>query len=192
MANNCFTDFRFYCANDDIAKSFYERTMKPIETGDDWGRWWLGNTCKEFGIEPETTECRGSITDVHLNGDEVDVYTDTAWTPMIDMWRLIIAKNFLDESGEPLIQISYKAEEFGCDIYVTNDMGTFDWSRYHVEIQSDEYDFWESDYFCDEVGAVQYVNDMLNTSFESITEIRDYDWPENTYVNVHELEEVDW
>ena len=200
MANCCYTQIRFYgneTAVTDLFKRIFHATSEDTHPDKSiCDRSWLGNITEEFGIdfEREGISVRGNITDISY--DSSTIYTDTAWTPKLQMWNAIIAKHYSDDSGEPLIYFDWLAEEFGCDIYCTNNISEFSGMNYCVdyEIGNDadmEYGFDESDIL--EIINV-HLAEVGMKSISSINEIEDiYDELDEHgwFISVHKLEEVD-
>lgn len=136
MPNWCSTNIAFY-GNAEIIKDFNEKLTKWTKEeplyGSDFGSVWLGNILAHtFGIDfvdstlnNRDLKYRGYIT--YVDDDLYDVignygitgkkyfsvYTDTAWAPMIKMWRLIINKLYGKWAD---IHIAYMANEEGCEL----------------------------------------------------------------------------
>ena len=200
MANNCSTQIRFY-GNEEAIGDLLKRVKYAISEGvgeEIKGcreQYWLGNVTREFGIDFEAEEIsvRGSIDCV--DEDTNTIYTDTAWVPKLQMWNAIIAKHYSDDSGEPLIYFDWLAEEFGCDIYCTNNISEFSGMNYCV-------DYWigdnaDMDYGFDEDDILEIINNALEEAdmkpIGSISEVEDmYDELDEHgwFISVHELEEV--
>lgn len=200
MANCCSTQIRFY-GNETAISDFFNRILHAVseDTHPDKSicdRSWLGNITKEFGIdfEREGISVRGNITDISY--DSSTIYTDTVWTPKLQMWNAIIAKHYSNDSGEPLIYFDWFAEEFGCGIYCTNNISRFSGMNYCVDYEigsntdmkyrSDEDDILEIiNFHLAEVGinpiaSIRELDDIH-------TELDKHDW----FISVYKLKEVD-
>ena len=119
----------------------------------DFGTGWLGNIAILFNMTtiPEALEnnfhgynCRGYITEIMTSSNDIyDGFNfcfqqQDAWSPNLNIWLGIINKYYLDENGNPLINLYYQAEEPGLESYYTNDdLGRFYPSDYCVDINID-------------------------------------------------------
>lgn len=119
MANNCITYINIEFPTEMEAKDACAKIDSWCEKGHDN---WLGNVCINAGImtleeaygSPKY-RCRGSVGYTDVSDDTVQITTDTAWAPMLQMWKAICEKHF------PEAEIVYSAEEPGCKIFFTND-----------------------------------------------------------------------
>ena len=201
MANNCSTQIRFH-GNEEALNNFFKRVKyaiseeanKKIENY--YQRYWLGNVTREFGIdfEAEKISVRGDV--VCVDEDTNTIYTETAWTPKLQMWNAIIAKHYSNDSGEPLIYFDWLADEFGCDIYCTNNISEFSGMNYCVDYEIG--DNADLGYGFDEDDILEIINTALEevgmNTIGSISEVEDiYDELDEHgwFISVHELEEVD-
>lgn len=126
MANWCMTNIDIHCTGKEQAKNFYklleEWTSKPF-LNKDWDLKYLGNIIGNSGLEKWTDEgfsytCRGRVSEINLSENVVNITTETAWTPCLQMWKDICEKYV--ENAE----ILYSAEEPGMQIYCTNNPDT--------------------------------------------------------------------
>ena len=201
MANTCSTQIRFH-GNEEALNNFFKRVKyaiseeanKKIENY--YQRYWLGNVTREFGIdfEAEKISVRGDV--VCVDEDTNTIYTETAWTPKLQMWNAIIAKHYSNDSGEPLIYFDWLADEFGCDIYCTNNISEFSGMNYCVDYEIG--DNADLGYGFDEDDILEIINTALEevgmNTIGSISEVEDiYDELDEHgwFISVHELEEVD-
>lgn len=159
------------------------------------------------GIDVEKYSCRGTLESCLLcivkEGDEYLVLdTETAWTPMIKMWRAIIEKYVPD------VKLYWIAEEPGCEIYETNDV---DYKRFDYDYVID-YSFSaenspfrseklkqyfnerlnEDFYYCNSAELIELFEEEFNTNHESVIvrrlkEISD-DLSDNDWFNIHGFE----
>lgn len=135
MPNWCWTTIKFRGAEEEVKKLYdlIDRSMQdnlPAVTLDngrvvsesDFGDRWLGNCLYMVGIDVLADEyaglrCRGEISD-YFSPEKVDdewfieVFTETAWVPMVQMWKVII-----DKMGLKTIKLSFCAEEEGNALY---------------------------------------------------------------------------
>lgn len=127
MANWCSTHITLNCNNEDDAKFVFkniENWISYTNVKNSWGNNWLGNVLVNSGLyttkdlnAPNIPRCRGEIAYLDISVDQVIIETETAWTPMLQMWREICDNLFPEKVNE----IIYMAEEPGCELYFTND-----------------------------------------------------------------------
>lgn len=60
--------------------------------------------------------CRGSITDINYINDTLEFSTETAWIPMIEVFRMIADNLGFD------VDIDFYAEECGMELLLINIM----------------------------------------------------------------------
>lgn len=105
---------------------------------------WLGNLLAYTGMSREEVEktdisCRGTIDDVSRYEDSIVLYISSAWSPQFGALKVFL--DYLDVHPE----IIYIAEEFGSDIYVTNDPDYVD--TFYLSTDKDNwYDLTEQDF----------------------------------------------
>lgn len=195
MPNRCSTHIIF-SGDEEALRDFYNKlntyTSKDfISVSNGFGETWLGNIVVGFGGNYKETDCRGYIENLE---DEIDINgtvimdTETAWAPCIDMFDDIIQKNYLDKDGLGKILLDYIAEEFGCGVYITNNFMAFSDQAYCVDACIDGRNVFE--YFDSEDEVVSCINDEYDMKFKSLNEIRAYDFGNDNFVAVRELEEV--
>jgi len=150
MANWCYTDYNFASDDTKAITDFYKRLEKVYNTKPNrepfsFQEGWLGDVAKEF--LPEKYHCnektgeskirlRGVINYIsELDGDDESkcftLSTETAWEPMSDIWFLI---NHIVYKGK--LEISYMAEEPGCEVYIKHG-AHFDDENYYVDYYYD-------------------------------------------------------
>lgn len=114
MPNWCYSNITFYShKKQDIA------TMRDelIKVYNDDG--WMGSYVNKFlpAIDSDTIHCRGFVTSIDDEVRKVEDYyffsleTETAWSPMIAIWRGILEACF------PSVKLAYIAEESGMEVY---------------------------------------------------------------------------
>ena len=156
-----------------------------IENG--FGTNWLGNVVERSGIAKwdvligdfiPTVKCRGCILNLNIDNSGISLQTETAWVPMIKMWKDICDKYF--PSGYDIV---YWAEEPGCDVYETNDY-MYE-NSYVFDNQIESYDDddcfneeeltlmkkYESMHSCSEDELVDILSEMLNTDEKDINKL---------------------
>ena len=126
MPNLFYTDINIECNSEKEAKALYDKINKWTSVNyrkNDFGLNWLGNIVGNSGLDSMndrgdfSVRCRGSLIylDMNENGDEIVVSTETAWCPMLQMWKLI-CQIYLPSGYD----IKYSAEETGWGLYETN------------------------------------------------------------------------
>lgn len=156
-----------------------------VENG--FGCNWLGNIVGNSGVADYTNDfvtktgkslrCRGSLSYSEFNGDAVVIWTETAWVPMIQMWKLICDKYL------PGADITFTAEEPGCGVYVTNDPDLE--GCYYLDIWGDvpeEFSDEETCYECDEEYIIKFLQRVLKTEETDLKKLLD----------MKDLNDVDW
>lgn len=113
----------------------------------DFGNYWLGNIVGNSGIDTWDGDfkirCRGRLCDFNKSEKELCIATETAWSPMLQMWLKIL------ERYSPDAQLIYTAEEPGCCIYVTNNADLE--NKYIIDDWSDCYDYAGDEYSQEDV-----------------------------------------
>ena len=96
-------------------------------------------------------------------GNQLIINTSTAWSPMMQMWKLVLDKYLPDA------ELIYEAEECGCEIYWTNDpamKGNYIFDAFDCpDINSD----WEMP----ESILIKELQGLLLTSQNNIKELLD-------------------
>lgn len=150
MPNWCLTHITFETATNDERSSialrdFYDKISNQLEYGPNYidngfGYGWLGNYTMLSGLVSvdqakndyyEGYRCRGCITYLDdFYEDNFYLIQQDAWSPNLAIWQGIINKLYTDpDTGLPLINIYYQAEEPGMELYATNDYD----NRYYPE-----------------------------------------------------------
>lgn len=140
MPNWCSTTITIRTESPETAKNLMKLLEKAtsknhMENG--FGHGWLGNVV--LGLDLGTVDtgtgsdlrCRGCITYLDACGDDLIIDTETAWTPMLRMWRVFLERY----AGEA--EMIFTATEPGCAIFVSNDpdlVGT-----YEVDTEADSH-----------------------------------------------------
>ena len=200
MPNWCSTNYTFNFTSAEKAKAFYDLVDSwchdVAENG--FGECWLGNIVvnsgiseivagseKSFLIEPYY-ECRGSIVFMDYGSNRVNIQTETAWSPMHDMWKAIV------EKYAPDAEVIYSADECGCELYLTNDPCLE--GKYIVDIMEDpdrvldEFDSYIYDADDDTVKSVAVtlgVNVADRDVNAIISDIRNMDREDELYIGIH-------
>lgn len=200
MANWCSTKIRFYGdKSSDLLSKIKEYTSENFKENG-FGNSWLGNVMEGFGYNvdsEETPRCRGSITDIcDESEDGFTIYTETAWVPMTKMWHKIIEDYYSDNEGNPLIYFDWIAEEFGCDVYCTNNINEFEDQKICIDscftVDGEERYLYE--YYTTERDALEGINREFGKAFKSLEEAQECacDNGYDDFISIHILEEIDY
>ena len=204
MPNWCYTNITI-CHNDkNKLKDFFDKVeewrKKPYKTNDfdTYSLGWLGNIVgnsglaewkvKENGREDfvPSISCRGSLQTFELHDDSINIDTETAWGPMLEMWRLLCDKYL------PGADIYYTAEESGNGLYQTNDPDVAD--TYYIDIWEppEEFEDEESMYEAEESDAIEFLQRVLHTEETDINKLIDMaDSIDDPWFSIHKWELMD-
>ena len=212
MPNWCFTSVQIEGPEKEILHlrdliAEWISTESDIENG--FGKGWLGNIARKAGLDWEQVQCRGALGD--FTGEVFDTPrgnkaftfdTETAWAPMHEIW------NYILDTYAPNCQYFYSAEEFGGDIWQTNDFDGSVFGKETILIDCMELnetlrkllDLMDGTNYLTKEEFEEWGRKFLhvtNTSFYNICEtlkdfLETYDEEHGTesYVSVHELEYV--
>lgn len=168
MPNWCSTNIQIYHYDEDRLEQLYNDIVKwknisMSNNGFDSpnNKCWLGNVVLNSGIDTEGLSYRGSIDDIEYDGNQIRISTETAWSPMVQMWKRIVQRYL------PAAEITFSAEEPGNGIYCTNDEKCKDryiidcWGRNDVESE------WEAT----EGMVVNILQHCLKTDITDVNEL---------------------
>ena len=184
MPNWCLTNIHISGKKSDI-QTLYKRFSDAIERDDGgqepgyftaglthYGKRWLGNLLLYIGEEIKENggpRCRGTVSyyDLCDDGEGITIQTDTAWVPMLQVF--VKFKN----KYAPNAEITYCAEEPGCELFWKNDDS---WEDYYVEFFSEETDEKTADkikeaFGLDGTSTYMYRNEMK----ESLKQLLNHD-----------------
>ena len=204
MPNWCYTNITI-CHNDkNKLKDFFDKVeewiKKPYKTNDfdTYSLGWLGNIVgnsglaewkvKENGREDfvPSISCRGSLQTFELHENSINIDTETAWGPMLEMWRLLCDKYL------PGADIYYTAEESDNGLYQTNDPNVD--GTYYIDIWEppEEFEDEESMYEAEESDAIEFLQRVLHTEETDINKLIDMaDSIDDPWFSIHKWELVD-
>lgn len=161
MPNWCSTDIRIVCKKEEYAKEIFKKLCEWYDSDieadtSDFKRGWLGRFLIQAGITTREDidsckiRCRGYVTYMDISQEEINLQTETAWEPMLKMWKLIIEKfwkNMVDN-------IYYVAQEPGCGLYWSNDS--------YLEYAALSDDLCLTDYEASENEALSYMHRLFD------------------------------
>ncbi len=207
MPNWCYTSIQIYHNDKDKLKAFFDKveewrkkSFKPNDY-DKYSLGWLGNIVgnsglakwgkRKDGIEDfiPNIHCRGSLQSFELFDSNINIGTETAWGPMLEMWKLL-CKRYL-----PGADIYYTADEGGNELYQTNDPDMI--GKYYIDIVDDvpeEFDdIAESEYEATEEMVVKFLQRILHTDETDVGKLLDllYKSDDCDWVSIHKWETVE-
>lgn len=202
MPNWCSNEITIHCKTQKDADQIYDTLHDWLHSNlycdPGFSNEWLGRFLILAGvttydeIERCGILCRGSLTDMFQDGNAIELTTETAWCPMLKMWRVIVDKCF----PEKVDSITYVARESGCGIYCTNIedyAGTFTFDCPDGDFSI--FDYYSEESLCKDVTEYLRGEGIYAeiTDIESLTKELDYldiDYSLNRfkYVDVDELD----
>lgn len=168
MANICTNTIKI---KGDV-KTLYDEMTKAL-TKDGVRNEWLGNFLTHLGMTEDEVydsgiECRGDVFDIEYNGNEIELYINTAWCPMMTPVMMMC------EAYAPEAEVLYTSIEPGCGIYYTNDPETE--NKYYCDSCDERVELYDC-YSKDELKAV--IEEEMNVKAGLVKLIdmftRDYD-----------------
>lgn len=162
MPNWCNTNIYINYDDEKALKNLYNKikywTSKNY-ADNGFGYGWLGNVVlgAEIGTvdtNPETDiSCRGDIEYIDCTNSQITICTETAWSPMLELWIKVIEKYLPDA------ELIYDACELGNELYATNDPCLV--GKYNI----DPFDYNELEYIYDatEETVVGILQELLHT-----------------------------
>ena len=183
MPNWCYTNITIVHNDKDKLKAFFDKVeewrKKPYKTNDfdTYTLGWLGNIVgnsglavwkkKENGREDfaPSISCRGSLQSFELMDGQINLNTETAWGPMLEMWKLLCERYL------PGAEIYYTAEESGNCLYQTNDPDMI--GKYYIDIWEppEEFEDEESMYDAEEDVTIEFLQRVLKTDEKDIDKL---------------------
>lgn len=194
MPNWCSTDITINCDNNEKLADFYAKIEEWTshdykENG--FGHNWLGNIVgnSRIGTVDENKEtylrCRGVLSYMDLMYESLVIHTETAWVPMLLMWRKLLDKYLPDA------ELIYSAEELGCEVLATNDPYYIE--KYYIDAWGIEN--VESNDCATKEEVIKLLQELLDIKEESIDELLKQlslsEFNDRLYINKWEFSEVD-
>ena len=190
MPNWCYTNITI----NHESEAEVEKLEKLIEewTSKDYmpngfGHKWLGNVVLGSGVGTVDTDkatdlrCRGTICDYYRNGSELTINTETAWSPMMQMWVKILEKYL------PGAELVYTAEEPGNGVWCTNDPALV--NKWVIDYYGDG-DI-ESDWEASEDTVREVLQELLNTTETDVDKLVRMAWDEDVDISVNKWDWTD-
>jgi len=184
MPNWCDTKFVFYGNKNEILE-FYNRLKRildsPNHISNEFKKSWLGNILMDYGFDWENAPCRGNVDDiaddVTVEGNEAcfSLNTTSAWSPLTEMWDLILKKEY------PSVKYVYLAIEPGSGIFINTDTsGKYLTEKYLLDlvlpeemckedVDVDIYEFYDSP---EEI--LEELEKRIRKKFKSLDEAREF------------------
>lgn len=205
MPNWCYTNITIYHDDEEKLKAFFnmveEWRKKPFKKNDFdlYTLGWLGNIVGNSGIaewkEKEdgredfvpNIACRGSLQTFELHGNRININTETAWSPMLEMWKLL-CDEYLPEAD-----ITFTAEESGNCLYQSNDPDIV--GKYCIDVWEtpDNFEEAESIWEATEEETREFLQRALNTDETDIKKLINMSSEviDDAWFSVNEWEECD-
>lgn len=208
MANWCTTYITINYNDKGKLKAFYEMLddwrQKPIAKNDFDGMslGWLGNIVGNSGIakynEKESVfvpdiPCRGSLLSLDYHDEKIEITTETAWDPLLEMWNILCDKYLPDA------EILYIAKESDSGFYCSNDPDVI--GKYDIWIWGDPPEGFEDEEFDDAVSeekTIEFLQRVFDTDekdidvlLEQIEDIEDPWFSVNKYESLDNSETKD-
>lgn len=156
MPNWCTTNYVFYgdqgSIKDITQKLEYLDSLKTPLVLNGFGKLWCGCLVNLLGGDWNEVGCRGEIEQYELNDCSLHMVVTSAWTELVE-WRMFIKSKY------PKIDIVYLAEEPGCEIYETNDVGGLYFpEQYILDSTEDDIRYFNTlDEACDYVYSITKI-----------------------------------
>ena len=123
MPNWCSTNIVVKNRETDVIENLekeFENAFECNKIENGFGKMWLGNILSYLGYDEHevlngSIRCRGEVSYMELNGNELHISTETAWVPMLQVIMKMVEKYAPDS------EVTYQAVEEGCEIHSTND-----------------------------------------------------------------------
>ena len=138
MANICDTDIELRCWNGPAAMKVYQ-TILNYESKINHDGLWEDDLAKLTGLNLKFSELNGKIIDFDINGKNVYLYAQEAWSPNLHFWQRLVDKEFNKE----VQTIFYTAEEPGFEVYMTNNPNMV--GSYVVDTKDGDVEYFEVD-----------------------------------------------
>ena len=163
--------------NADKLKELYRKITEEWTTKNyvesDFGNMWLGNIVGFSGIDNRdkgdfTVRCRGSLTGISLGINCMSVSTETAWSPMFDMWHKLMKKYVCDD-----YEITYDSTDDCNNYHITNDpelINHYDVDCYGESIE-DKVGYNPSNISATEDAVIDMLQDVLDSNSTDIVEL---------------------
>ena len=170
----------------ELMKGLKEREKPSIENG--FGTTWLGCLVDALGKDWNTVHCRGSWSQLELDGGVLRFFTETAWSPCNETFDLVCEKF-------PSLKYYFQAEEPGMGIYETNDEdGTYFPDRYFLDVCTLDEEYL-NEYFETEEDVFEWLEDEFGKPIRTREDVMalDKEWRDQcdyAFCNLYEFEIV--
>lgn len=143
MPNWCYTYITINCRDQKSAETMHENIKEWMSSNyceNDFGNTWLGNIIGNSGIDSInengifSLRCRGAITYLDQDDEQIFIITETAWKPMLRMWSILCDTYLGKEQYELIYSTNLNGE------YFSNDPIDFNSYFYDVINQSEDSD----------------------------------------------------
>ena len=200
MANWCYNEIYFVGGTEEQRKNLFKKIKDLNEHSPfkDASQGWIGNLSVACGISVEEVNnenskyrTRAFILDVDMDGDYIRLNVESAWSPIDEYLKDLFDAGLPSLEG---MRYVYSAEEFGNDIWVTNDVdGEFFESSYYLDVFDGP---MEPESFNSEEKLLEFVNSeefqkaylTEEKDFHSYEEVKDYAYDKDCEFTVRKLE----
>ena len=190
MPNWCYTNITINHENETelqkLSNLIDEWTSKDyMKNG--FGNNWLGNIVLGSGVGTVDTDketdlrCRGTIIHSMVTDNQLIIDTETAWSPMLQMWVKILEKYLPDA------ELIYNADECGNGVNDTNDPALE--GKYILDYYGDE-DI-ESDWEADEETVREVLQKLLDTTETDVEKLIQMVYEDDYDISVRKWEYSD-
>lgn len=189
MPNWCLNRINIICKDNEVLTELKNKiefwtSFNYCENG--FGLDWLGNIVGNSGLDNNengdfSIRCRGRIIYLEQFNNELNIDTETAWSPHVKMWKLLVDKLYPDKE----IDVIFTGEEGSS--YTTNDPELKD--NYIIDSWCNELD---SDWKVDKESLIERLQELLGTSEKELKTLTEMLEESNSEVNISQWEYVDW
>ena len=200
MPNWCYNEIYFVGGTEEQRKNLFEKIKDLNEHSPfkDASQGWIGNLSIACGIpfeevndEKSKYRARAFIQDVDMDGDYIRLNVESAWSPIDEYLKDLFDAGLSSLEG---MRYVYSAEEFGNDIWVTNDV---DGEFFSLDYYLDTFDGpIEPESFVNEEQLLKFVNSeefqkaymTEEKDFHSYEEVKDYAYDNDCEFTVRKME----
>lgn len=166
MSNTCCNEIRIEGSAKALRK--IQNAASAAIKQDDKNAWNMPIALRELGFKDKDLQTKSIREDIY----EVDtsekgvlkISTESAWCFQPESWELI-------KSKFPSVSIYFLSEEFGCDVFCTNDTERRHFKmKYALDYSAD--DDCAVEYFDDDCSLIEFVHDHFDSTVGSFEEMQ--------------------
>lgn len=200
MPNWCYNEIYFVGGTEEQRKNLFEKIkdLNGHSPFKDASKGWIGNLSVACGIPVEEVNdekskyrARAFIQDVDMRGDYIRLNVESAWSPIDEYLKDLFNAGLSSLEG---MRYVYSAEEFGNDIWVSNDVNKeFFPAEYYLDVFDGP---MEPELFDTEKELLKFVNSKEfqkaylteEKDFHSYEEVKDYAYDNDCEFTVRKME----